>query len=79
MVRIRSMATGARGEKRPGDALGRAVMIGRVAAGEIVEKLRESSGKVRSGLAGAKARAENMSAEGRSAAARKVAGARWGS
>jgi hypothetical protein len=54
-------------------------MIGRIAAGEIVEKLWESSGKVRSGLAGAKARAENMSAEERNAAARKVAGARWGS
>lgn len=53
-------------------------MVGRIATGEIVEETREPSGRVRSGLAGAKARAENMSKEERSAVARKAAGVRWG-
>lgn len=71
------MATGPRGEKRPSDVMGAAIMVGRIAVGEIEEQTREPSGKVRSGFAGAKARAENMSKEERSAAARKAAGARW--
>lgn len=72
------MATGPRGEKRPSDVIGAAIMVGKIATGEIEEVRREPSGKVRSGLAGAKARAENMSKEERSAVARKAAVARWG-
>ena len=53
-------------------------MVARIATGEIVEHTREPSGKVRSGLAGAKARAERMTKEERSAVARKAAGVRWG-
>ena len=53
-------------------------MVGRIATGEIEEHTREPSGKVRSGLAGAKARAENMSKEQRVAVAHKAANARWG-
>ncbi len=72
------MATGPRGEKRPADVIGAAIMVGRIATGEIEEHTREPSGKVRSGVAGAKARTENMSKEDRSAVARKAAAARWG-
>lgn len=72
------MATGPRGEKRPSDVIGGAIMVARIAVGEIEEHTREPSGKVRSGLAGAKARAENMTKEERSAVARKAAVARWG-
>lgn len=72
------MATGPRGERRPSDVIGTAIMVGRIATGEIEEQKRDPSGKVRSGLAGAKARAENMSKEERSAVARKAAAARWG-
>ena len=72
------MPKGPRGESRPADLVGAAVMVARIATGEIEEHAREPSGKVRSGLAGAKARAENMSKEERSAVARKAAGARWG-
>ena len=72
------MATGPRGEKRPSDVIGGAIKVARIATGEVEDERRESSGKVRSGLAGAKARAEKMSAEDRSAVARKAAGARWG-
>lgn len=72
------MATGPRGEKRPSDVIGAAIMVGRLATGEIDEHTQEPSSKVRSGLAGAKARAKNMSKEERSAVARKAAAARWG-
>lgn len=72
------MPKGPRGESRPADLVGAAVMVARIATGEIDEHTREPSGKVRSGLAGAKARAESMTKEERSAVARKAAGARWG-
>ena len=72
------MATGPRGEKRPADVIGGAIMVARIATGEIEEHTCEPSGKVRSGLAGAKARAEHMTKEERSVVARKAAGARWG-
>jgi len=72
------MPKGPRGESRPADLVGAAVMVARIATGEIQEHTQEPSGKVRSGLAGAKARAENMTKEERSAVARKAAGARWG-
>ena len=71
------MPKGPRGESRPADLIGAAVMVARIATGEVEEAPREPSGKVRSGLAGARARSENMSGEERSAVARKAAGARW--
>lgn len=72
------MPKGPRGENRSADVIGCAINVARIATGEIEEHTREPSGKVRSGLAGAKARAESMSKEERSAVARKAAGARWG-
>ena len=72
------MAVGPRGERRPADLIGAAVLVGRIATGEVVEELRAPSGRVRSGHAGAKARSESMSDEERSAVARKAAAARWG-
>jgi hypothetical protein len=71
------MPTGPRGERRPADLIGAAVKVARIATGEIVEELRPSSGRVRSGQAGAKARAESMSKQDRVAVAQKAAAARW--
>lgn len=72
------MPTGPRGEHRPADLIGTAIKVARLATGEITEELRTPSGRVRSGQAGAQARANNMSKEDRSAVARKAAAARWG-
>lgn len=72
------MPKGPQGQKRPADAIGCAVMVGRIATGEITEQLNPGSGKVRSGKAGAKARAENLSQEERTAIAKKAAAAQWG-
>jgi hypothetical protein len=72
------MPRGPQGQKRPADAGGCAIMVGRIATGEITEVLKEPSGKVRSGQAGSKARAEKLSQRERTAIAKKAAAERWG-
>jgi len=72
------MPTGPRGEKRPADVIGAAVMVARIATGEIVEKPKTTSGRVRSGKAGGKVRAEKLTKEERSAIAKRAANGRWG-
>jgi hypothetical protein len=71
------MPRGPRGEKRPADVIGAAIMVGRIATGEIEEKLKPKSGRTRSGHAGAKARAKALSPEKRRAIAKKAAEKRW--
>jgi hypothetical protein len=72
------MPKGPRGEKRPADAIGLAVMIGKIATGEI-EDQREaaSSAAAQLGSLGGKKRAANMTPERRSEIARKAAKKRW--
>jgi hypothetical protein len=72
------MPRGPQGQKRPADAIGCAIMVGQLATGGITEELTEPSGKVRSGKAGAKARAEKLSQEERTTIAKKAAAGRWG-
>jgi hypothetical protein len=72
------MAQGPQGQRRPADAIGCAIMVGKLAIGEITEVLKEPSGKVRSGKAGSKARAEKLTQEERTAIAKKAAAQRWG-
>ena len=71
------MARGPRGEQRPADVIGGAIMVARISVGDISETLKEPSGKVRSGHAGAKARAGKLSPEQRQEIAKKAASARW--
>ena len=73
------MPKGPRGEKRPADAIGRAVMIGKIATGEIEDERDEklSSAAAELGRKGGKARAEKMSPERRKEIARKAAEKRW--
>ncbi len=72
------MPKGPQSQRRPADAIGCAIMVGRIATGEITEQLKPMSGKVRSGKTGSKARAENLSQEERSAIAKKATARRWG-
>jgi hypothetical protein len=44
-----SMPTGPRGEKRPTDAIGCAIMVGQLATGKITEILKDPSGPLRKG------------------------------
>lgn len=71
------MPTGPNGQKRPADAIGAAVMVARIATGEITETTKAKSGRVRSGKAGAKARAQKLTPEARTEIAKKAAAARW--
>lgn len=68
---------GPRGERRPADTIGCAVMVAKIATGEIEEAGKPSSGRARSGKAGAVARAKSLTAEERQAIAKQAAAARW--
>jgi hypothetical protein len=75
-----SMAKGPKGEKRPADANQRAVMVARIATGEIEDKLTDdgkNAAAVALGRMGGKARAAGMSAKKRKEIARTAADARW--
>jgi hypothetical protein len=72
------MPHGPNGEKRPADVVGCAVTVAKIATGEIEETTIKKSGRVRSGHAGARARAESLTKEERRKIAVKAAAARWG-
>jgi hypothetical protein len=71
------VSKGPRGEHRPADVIGCAVTVARLSVGLDVEEPRKPSGHVRSGQAGAKARANRLTPEERQTIARKAAAARW--
>jgi len=75
------MPRGPKGERRPADVNARAVMIAKIATGEI-EDITTEDGKnaaaVALGRMGGKARAARMTAKKRSEIAKKAAKSRWG-
>ena len=76
------MAKGPKGEKRPADVNQRAVMIARIATGEIEDKVMDdgkNAAAVALGRMGGKARAKGMTAKRRKEIARKAAAKRWSS
>ena len=72
------MPRGPKGERRPGDVVGAAIMAAKIATGEIEEKPPQRSAAAELGSRGGKARAASMSKKRRSAIARQAAQARWG-
>ena len=74
------MRRGPRGERRPADVIGNAVMVAKIATGEI-EDAPTDDGKnaaaVALGRRGGEARARRMSAKRRKEIAQKAAQARW--
>lgn len=71
------MPKGPRGERRPVDAVSRAVMVGRIATGEESEKIALLSGSGQTGKAGGEARALSLVKAQRSEIARVAATKRW--
>jgi len=75
------MPKGPKGEKRPGDVIGAAIKVARIATGEEAEEL-DDAGKnkaaVELGRKGGQARAKAMSAKRRKEIAQKAAAKRWG-
>ncbi len=74
------MPRGPKGEKRPADVIGNAILVAKIATGEIVETPPDD-GKDKAaqalGKKGGAARAKSMSAEQRSEIAKKAAVKRW--
>ncbi len=71
------MPRGPKGEKRPADAIGNAIMIAKIATGEIDEPSVATQAAATLGQRGGKARAASLTAKKRSAIAKLAAEARW--
>ena len=69
------MPRGPNGERRPADAIGCAVMVGRIATGDMEDDMPMDRMR---GVAGAIARVGNTTTTQRRAIAEKAAAARWG-
>ena len=73
------MPKGPRGEKRPGDVIGAAIMVAKIATGEVednatpADKAHHSAG----GKKGGASRAAKLSPERRAEIAKSAASARW--
>ena len=72
------MPRGPKGEKRKADVVGNAVLIGRIATGEVVDTLGKSPNRAKGGKAGGRARARTLSPSKRKEIAKKAAESRWG-
>jgi hypothetical protein len=70
------MPKGPQGQKRKADVIGNAVLIGRIATGE-VEDTKPKTARAKGGKKGGKARAKALTAEQRSEIAAAAASARW--
>ena len=74
------MPRGPKGERRPADVNARAVMIAKIATGEIEDRVTDdgkNAAAVALGRMGGRARAKGMSAKRRKEIAQKAARSRW--
>jgi hypothetical protein len=71
------MPRGPRGEKRPADVIGAAVMIAKIATGEIEDTKSKAPNRARGGQVGGQKRAQKLSKAERARIARKAATSRW--
>jgi hypothetical protein len=70
------MPKGPQGQKRKADVIGNAVLVMKIATGEVVEHLPKA-GQSKGGKAGGAARAKALSVGKRKEIAKKAAKARW--
>jgi hypothetical protein len=73
------MPKGPKGEKRKADVIGNAVLVMKIATGEVEDSKRDTTVEAnrKGGLKGGKARAESMTPERRAEIAKKAAAKRW--
>jgi len=71
------MPRGPKGEKRPADVIGAAIMVAKIATGELSDSLGKSPKRAKGGTLGGKARAAALTPEQRSEIAHAAAAARW--
>ena len=74
------MPKGPRGEKRPGDVIGAAIMVAKIATGEVEDNPtpEDKTHHSRGGKKGGAARAAALTPEQRSEIAKRAAAKRWG-
>lgn len=71
------MPRGPKGQKRPADVIGNAIMVAKIATGEVEEAAPKVSAAAELGAKGGKARARTMTAERRAEIAKHAAAKRW--
>lgn len=73
------MPKGPRGQRRPADGIGAAIMVAKIATGEVEDTGRDPGTEAnrKGGLKGGNARAKSLSPEQRKEIARKAAQKRW--
>lgn len=71
------MPKGPQGQRRPADVIGNAVMVAKIATGELEEEIDGKEYARKGGLKGGPARAKKLSAKERKKIAEKAAKARW--
>lgn len=71
------MPKGPKGVRRPADTNAAAVMVARIALGEVEDKPSAAPGRAAGGKAGGKARAAKLTADTKSKIAKDAASARW--
>lgn len=77
-VQVCNMPKGPNGQKRPADAIGLAVLVGKIATGEVDDTTGDTkSAAAQLGSLGGKKRAANMTPERRKEIAQKAAAKRW--
>jgi hypothetical protein len=71
------MPRGPKGEKRPADVIGAAIMVAKIATGEIEDNPSKVPNRAKGGKIGGRQRALKLTDEQRAEAARAAANARW--
>ena len=71
------MAKGPKGEKRHADTVQNAMLIGRIATGEVEDSPSKAPNRAKGGKIGGKARADTLSPEKRIQIAKKASQKRW--
>lgn len=71
------MPRGPKGQKRPGDVIGAAIRVAKIATGEIEESEIPLTAAQEMGRKGGTARAKTMTPEQRTEIAKKAAAKRW--
>jgi hypothetical protein len=71
------MPKGPQGQKRPADVIGAAVMVAKIATGEIEDTPSPAPKRAKGGKVGGRARADRLTPEQRQEIARKAAKTRW--
>jgi hypothetical protein len=72
------MPRGPKGEHRPADVIGAAVMVAKLATGELEEQKSPAPKRATGRKIGGKRRAEKLSSEERRRIAKKASDVRWG-